>query len=311
MINNFTIENQNFCDFNNFLNFHSIFNSEENNNIIDYNERSNKFNKVYKNENNLLNSSLRATEEPEPFISLKVEEDFFREEKQFNTNTNEKVSFSTYCSFNKIKEILQTIPKSNDISKKFKDNEFIKVEQEVLNKEKRKRKSGYNVVKEDENHIRKKRGRARQANSRTIVPHNLLSSNNVINKVKGKLFDYLVNFINNLLTNKEEIINNKKKRQNIIRKINYKYIKDLKKSRNLKYLNMKLKDLLSLKISPKTRKNQNFNQELIEKIINQEKFVHYYYTIRFVFNITFKEWLDLFRYKTKIVYLKNSYNNSF
>ena len=60
---------------------------------------------------------------------------------------------------------------------------------------------------------------------------------------------------------------------------------------------MKLKDLFSNKISKKySTKPVDFNKKLIKKILNKNSDE----TIKFAFNITLRDWLDLFTLKKRV-----------
>jgi hypothetical protein len=89
-------------------------------------------------------------------------------------------------------------------------------------------------------------------------------------------------------------------------KLDYKYIDQLKREEDLKFLNMKLKDIISLDISEKFKYiKRDGNKLLIDKIINKEEEVEDYNTIIFYFNMTFREFLDIFTMKKNI---KSNYN---
>jgi hypothetical protein len=144
-----------------------------------------------------------------------------------------------------------------------------------------------------------KRGRARTTNNRFYEEHTKMSGDNIIRKIKVRLFTYLLQFLNNIL-------NKKHGDKNRLYKINYKIIKNLNKEIDIKYLSMPLKDLLSMKITPRYKGiSCDFNKKLIERIINHEEWVEDYNTVIFVFNMTFGEWLDMFTCKKNIDYLKN------
>jgi hypothetical protein len=126
-----------------------------------------------------------------------------------------------------------------------------------------------------------------------------MSGDNVVRKIKVKLFAYLLEFLNNILSKKH---NDK----NRLYKLDYQFIKNLKKINDIEYLNMPLKDLFSMEITPRYKSiSYDHNKELINRIINHEEWVEDYNTVIFVFNMTFGEWLDMFTCKKDINYLKN------
>ena len=79
----------------------------------------------------------------------------------------------------------------------------------------------------------------------------------------------------------------------------------MKSEENLKYLNMKLKKLFSREISKKySTKPKDFNKNLIKKELKKSTDE----TIKFAFNITLRDWLDLFTLKKSIEGLLQEYN---
>lgn len=76
---------------------------------------------------------------------------------------------------------------------------------------------------------------------------------------------------------------------------------------NLELLNMKLGDLLSKDITTKYKKNNtNYNKILIESILTEKVKVEDLKTIKFVFALKFREWIDLFSCKMTIDNLKKN-----
>ena len=114
---------------------------------------------------------------------------------------------------------------------------------------------------------------------------------NIIKKIKAKIFEYPVLFLNNILNNHKE--------EDKLFKLDYKYINRLNKEQDLKFLNMSLKELFSKEISRKHIKNgrtKDFNKEYIDTILENQRDN----TILFIFNITFRDWLELFTLKKNI-----------
>ena len=143
--------------------------------------------------------------------------------------------------------------------------------------------------------------------------HNKYSQDNIIKKIKSKLLHFLVEFLNNLLNSilKKNKINsyikivkniedNKiPKNVGLIKDLDYKNVIDrVKKEKNLEFFDMKLKDFLSGKISSKYKTLQkDSNKRIIEEILKEENENE---IINFVFNLTFRQWLDSFLYKKEI-----------
>ena len=111
----------------------------------------------------------------------------------------------------------------------------------------------------------KKLGRKKKNDNKERL-HNKSSEDNIIKKIKSKLWSYLIEFINNMLDlylKDEKIISLIKIMKNIkgdknpeketlIKELDYKMtIDETKKENNLQYLKMSIKDFLSQDISPK------------------------------------------------------------
>ena len=143
--------------------------------------------------------------------------------------------------------------------------------------------------------------------------HNKDSDDNIIKKIKTKIINYLISFVNGILVtfleNNKIILyikmmkNNIKEKEpeieSLIKDLNYRKIVDnIKKENNLKLLNQTLKELLSNDISPKYLKlKPDWNKKIIENILEKEKENK---IIEFIFNLTFREWFDIFTYKKEL-----------
>lgn len=144
--------------------------------------------------------------------------------------------------------------------------------------------------------IIRKRGR-KQKNDKSERDHNKMSPDNIIKKIKGRLFKYCTMFINNVL--KE--INAKEK----IYDLDYKIIKQLKRDKELHYMQMPLKDLFSLDISSKfENKPTDTNKMNIQALLfnNEDDY------LKFIFNMTFGDWIDIFTYKKNVSEILSKYN---
>ena len=173
---------------------------------------------------------------------------------------------------------------------------------------KKTRKRGQLKPEEDKN---KKKGRIKN-NEPSDGKHNKDSQDNIIKKIKSKMLDYLLKFINNLLNSfniQLDIFNQIRKnekdieKENIIKKIDYKKIvDDMKRENNLNFLKMNLKELLSNDITSKyTTFSKDINKKIIDEILIKEKD---HKIINLVFNLTFREWIDIFIYKKEISQIK-------
>ena len=156
------------------------------------------------------------------------------------------------------------------------------------------------IKNEEEKSQKKKRGRKSNKNSNKI--HDRKTPDNIIKKIKAISFKYILIFLNNLLkvATKSDIK---------FRKINYKYVNMLNRNFEFQLLSMKLKDLLSLEISPKYIKTiKDYNKNIIEYIENRSGNNienNPYYILNFVLNITYREWLNLFTGKKNLSELSN------
>ena len=147
-----------------------------------------------------------------------------------------------------------------------------------------------------------KRGR-KPKNEQGERKHNKNSGDNIIIKIKTKLFKYLINNLNKTLKKKLCISFNKR----IIYDLDQKYIKQLKRNINLQLLDKPLKNLLSLDISTKYNNQKipiDTNKINIQKILYNEPDD----TIKFIFNMTFRDWIECFICK-KNLYELLSINN--
>lgn len=130
-----------------------------------------------------------------------------------------------------------------------------------------------------------KRGRKKKGDN-TESSHNKYSPDNIMKKIKDYLLKKLVELIN---INLENIGYDEYE----IYKLNYKELVDKSdKNFNLQLLDMAIKELLSKKIFGKYKtKSPNRNKENIEEILkkggNNE-------IIKYIFNISFRDWIDIF-----------------
>ena len=138
----------------------------------------------------------------------------------------------------------------------------------------------------------------------------------IIKKIKFKFFEFFLKFVNNVINetlDKEKLIEynkilrpfkkNKKKSENFLKIIDYKYVDKLNKKKDLSLLDMPFKELFSKNISPIYLKlRPDSNKVIIEKLLNEENENS---NIAFVLNIKFKDWMEVFTYKKEF----NSLNN--
>jgi hypothetical protein len=228
---------------------------------------------------------------------------------------NVKIKADSLPIFYSFDDIKNNIFENDDYRNNFSfdiDNIFIKdkkSEEPYLNKKRFRENDDednyyYDCIESEENKSclqpnKVKRGR-KPNNQDGRTGHNRMSPDNIIKKVKAELFRYMTLFLNNII-NKSNLGEN----DNEIYKLDYRFINQLNREIDLKYLNMPLKDLFSLDISPKYRKlKPEANKIKLEKILNENQDE----VIQFVLNMTFRDWLDIFSYKKKIKELLYEYN---
>ena len=199
-----------------------------------------------------------------------------------------------YNNNNSYKKILENFIKDSTIEQAEEDLKVIQ----------RKRKR--NTKNENKNENKKKYDPGRKLKSDISErKHNKMKDDNIVLKIKTKIFKEILNFLNNILnTNHEE--SNKKK----LRELDYNLIRQMKRDTNLKLLNMTLKDIFSQEISSKIKTVKNNSNELfIKNIMNKKK---YNEIIKFFFDLQLREWINLFTMKKNIKCFKNlsmeSYN---
>ena len=124
--------------------------------------------------------------------------------------------------------------------------------------------------------------------------HNKYSPDNIIKKIKTIFFKYIIIYIN-LIKEKHA----QKYKENFeFKKLSYEnYINNLKKDKEILLLNKPLKDFVSLEISSKHGLNFDFNRQKMEKILEEEKDNQ---KLKFLLNMTFDEWIDIFTFKKKV-----------
>ena len=131
--------------------------------------------------------------------------------------------------------------------------------------------------------------------------HNKFLDDNILKKIKSKFLRYLILFVNEVIKG-ENVIN-----KNKFKFLNYKYTDCLKKSEEIKLLNMTIKGIiLNKSISPKYSKpDKDYNKKLLEIILQKENSNE---IINYVFNMKFKEWIDILTKKVKAK-IKEEYFN--
>ena len=241
--------------------------------------------------------------EKTPDIEIHLNSDNLKDIKE------NKEQMPTLYLYDKIKyDIFPKMNLKEEIKESFIRSEFIINEEKKMSDEaynsKKTRKRGLNKSNEE---IKKKRGRKKNDDPSNSA-HNKDSPDNIIKKIKSKLLEYLLKFINDLLNSLKEnnkvyfnIDNKNEKEENepIIKKIDYnKIVNDMKRQNNLSFLKMELKEFLSNKISSKySTLSKDSNKKTINKLLNKEKDN---LIIKYIFNLKFGDWIDIFTYKKEV-----------
>ena len=220
-----------------------------------------------------------------------------------------------HFTFDKIQNVINKLNLPDDIKNKIvKDSNLNRIEREMsdkklMGKKKRRKKGKIKFTEENES---KTVGR-KKAEDNSKRKHDRNSGDNIIKKIKKLFIEYSLKFINNVLNSylaKKKIIeymrilgNNKRyysneELDNIIKALDYKFIDNIKKEKELSLLNLPLKKIFSNKISPKySTIKSDYNKNMIELILNDERDN---VNIMFAFNLTLGEWIDIFTYKRKL-----------
>ena len=134
------------------------------------------------------------------------------------------------------------------------------------------------------NYLNKKRGRKITTNIINFI-HDNMSPDNIIKKIKSKIFNLVNEFINKLLYLyfKETFK---------LLKTDYSYVNKMNQKENLEYLGMSLRDILSFDISKKYKINnqKGYNKNIIEQVEKLENTQ----TLTFALNLSLQDFMDIF-----------------
>lgn len=244
--------------------------------------------------------------------------------KSGNSNLNEtknkfsvKIEYKPYFE-KEINQIIKQMDLNKENNEKFLlnpnyNNIYIQNIKEILTKNnniRRINKNQDNIIKKEEkkNSIGRKK-----KNDNSKSNHNKYIPDNIVKKIKNRISDFLIEFINNLINsiyNTNEInkillnlnlhkfkLKNQKK---IIKKIEHKFSANLtKKEDNLKLLNSTLKEYLSNKISTKyVNYKENQNELIISKLLEDDKNKDIF---EFVFQeLKIEDWLQIYTHQKNI-----------
>ena len=214
--------------------------------------------------------------------------------KQLNNNSEKEEK--KFYSFEEIKEILQN-SKTVDFNKiqsyLIKDSRIENAENTLqFIKKKRNRNEKQSETVKFDNPIIFGSGR-KKANDQSERNHNKFSSDNISKKIKSKLFDNAITFVNNFLAPKNVKL----------KVLDYKYINNIKKDEEIKNLNEPLKELLSKNISSRfSNSPSDENKQIIDSILENEKNNE---ILMSIFNLSFRDWIEIFLAKKKVTDFEN------
>ena len=298
-----SIDNNDCINFDDF-NFFESFCKFTNNDIKNYSDELSFNNitnyKLYTLPYDKKSSSLKSKEEK----NQNIFDNIFSIEK-INYNNEDKNNIDpthNQYTFDKIKK--EIFPKYKyKIFKIFNgnllmDKHLLSLEKIMFLKKKRRKKKGKIKYIEDDDDESTKVGRKKKDDF-TKRKHNIFSADNIIRKIKIKFFEYMRIFLNKVLNSYYV----KFKKDDIIKSLNFQYINIMKKELELSLLNKTLKEIFSNEISRKYKAlPRDYNKQIIDTILYEEKDN---INIIFAFNLTFREWIDIFTYKKDIQSIKN------
>ena len=200
--------------------------------------------------------------------------------KEKDENDNQSQQYTNGIDYEKLYMIEQS--SINNYSEK-------EVNKNNLLNNKRNREKIFSITKESKEEKNKPRKIIRGRKKRSIKNnriHNLLSEDNIVNKIKGHFFGFI-----------RDIIEKKSQGRIKFKKLQYKYIANLKKDKNENILKTKMRYILSnLPISKKYKKfNEDENKTIIDKIYEEKKEKD----VIKILNLTFNQLFIIFRKNLK------------
>lgn len=305
-----------------------MFNGSQNDNsYLDYNNYDNDFsmsfskdfndNNLYLNEDFYEGGSFQVLPVPKLYEEIST---FMKTNSKNYINSTIKESEIEFPNFNSISFIIDCLSEfinDEDIKKKLLEGiiiqntgeyEFIELTRKKRKREKEKETEigKINISKKIEINISNtkdvKRGRKKKNKNILNKTHDKMCADNIIKKIKSKLFKIILNFLNKVLN-----VDN----QNKLVKLDYSLINEIKRESELNLLDKPLKEIFSLNISTKYKaKSAKYNKLIIDKIINNELPLNSdYQTKVFVLNITYGDFIECFTHKKNIEDLNNSFKN--
>ena len=216
---------------------------------------------------------------------------------QLNLNEEDEDGLKRFISLQEIYNFLNKILGEEEIKNIFNNSKNLENKQHYIFMKNKKKFIKKKNLNEDIKYNIKKRGRKTNKTKNKI--HNKESPDNILRKIKNRLFKYIWIFLNKILN-----LEGDKK----LAKLNYvKNISSLQREREINCLDMKLKDIFSSDISEKYKKRpKDYNKKIIDDIINEipkNENEKEYKTKIFALNLTYRDFINLFTNKINISYL--------
>ena len=266
-----------------------IFKSSEDYLEIKYNVTTNKSGNLNSNETK---NKFSVKIEYKPYFEKEINQIINKiiNKMDLNKENNEKFLLDPNYNNIYIQNIKEILTKNNNIRR------INKNQDNIITKEEKKNSIG-----------RKKKNDNSKSNHNKYIP------DNIVKKIKNRISDFLIEFINNLINSiygvneinkillnlnlhKFKLKNQKK----IIKKIEHKFSANLtKKEDNLKLLNSTLKEYLSNKISTKyVNYKENQNELIISKLLEDDENKDIF---KFVFQeLKIEDWLQIYTHQKNI-----------
>lgn len=224
------------------------------------------------------------------------------------TNINLQITKSSPIPKEQEEKCDNNIPISytlNDIKQKVNNNTFKNIIEESKNDQKlkkaendiqitnKKRKIIVELESTVNDNIKYGTGRKKKGDS-TFRKHNKYAPDNIIKKIKARLLDYLIQFVNKMIIKKAEYNEGYK----LLKKLNYKqYVDNMDKNSNLNSMQSLVKEILCSDISTKYSKYPNdWNKIIIDSLLVKNDKI-----IMFALNITYNEWINIFLSKKSVM----------
>ena len=296
-------EPDNFMDSEYLLYEENIVGESENNIIeqIDENtrEKTNKKNSI-DNKKQEIEELNKTPETPKDGLEIEISVEKNDEQYEFNEIKDKilpKLNINTYEKINPCYIFTDNV---EDLQKKMSDDTYYAEKKRNRDKE---------IKKNDP----KKRGRKTKQDT-SVREHTKNSEDNIIKKIKTKVIDTLLTFINNCINcflSEEKIKSYVKimkdikddrepEKENLLKFLDYKKtINETKRETNLQFFKMPLKDFLSIDISPKfSTYRKDSNKKIINELLKNEQDNE---ILMFILNdLTFEDFIDIYTRKKEL-----------